>query len=249
MGDITLVLGIIFLLLLIGVIIYIKNKVTQVSRAVFGTESLVEGLKKVQDEYVETPKSVSGMTSILLPNIVHDFPDFHFEEMRERAEKILMAYLLSVHEGRVNLPDYANTDLEYQLEQHIQMLENNNQREHFLAASIHECQISNYTREKGKCCVTFQASIQYNHYIQDEVNRVVLGNQTVLEQSRYDIDLIYIQNREIVENVKDKSLGLTCPSCGAAITNLGQKFCEYCGTGIVELNINAWSFSDVRENK
>ena len=34
-----------------------------------------------------TPKSVAGATSICLPRISADFPDFHYEEMKRRAEK------------------------------------------------------------------------------------------------------------------------------------------------------------------
>ena len=39
----------------------------------------------------------------------------------------------------------------------------------------------------------------------------------------------------------------TCPNCGAPVTNLGAKFCEYCGAGIVELNVHAWSFENIEE--
>ena len=31
------------------------------------------------------------------------------------------------------------------------------------------------------------------------------------------------------------------------ITNLGAKFCEYCGAGVVELNVHAWSFENIEE--
>ncbi len=247
--SVTLILGIIFLLLLIGIILYVKGKVEEASRALFGTKSIVEGFQKVQDEYVEMPRSVAGMTRLYLPNIMKDFPDFHFDEMRERAEHLLTAYLLSIHEGRSRLPDYANSDLKHQLELHLQGLANKNQKEYFKSIMIHECQLSNYTREKGKCRITFQASIQYYHYIEDDLQQVVSGNLMVYEQSRYDIDLIYIQNRELAEGAREDSLGLNCPNCGAPITNLGYKFCEYCGSGIVAFNINTWSFSDVRENK
>ena len=38
-----------------------------------------------------------------------------------------------------------------------------------------------------------------------------------------------------------------CPNCGAPISTLGSKVCEYCGTPIVELNIYAWTFSNIEE--
>ena len=33
----------------------------------------------------------------------------------------------------------------------------------------------------------------------------------------------------------------------APITNLGAKFCEYCGAGVMELNVHAWSFENIEE--
>ena len=47
--------------------------------------------------------------------------------------------------------------------------------------------------------------------------------------------------------VLGEGLGLTCPNCGAPIKNLGQKFCLYCGTGVVEVNARVWKFNAVRE--
>lgn len=244
----TLILGIIFLALLIGIIVYVKNKIERFSQSVLGTKSLVEGFQKIEKEYVETPKSVSGMTRLFLPNIMKDFPEFHYEEMRERAEHVLTAYLLSIHNRKSQLPDYVNSDLVHQLEMQLQMLSNKNQKAYFNGIKIHQCELSNYTTIKGKCCITFQASVQYYHYVEDDMHQVVLGKKEVYTQSRYNIDMIYIQNRDLVEDAPEDVFGLNCPNCGAAITRLGQKHCEYCGSGIIELNIHAWTFSDVRES-
>ena len=36
----------------------------------------------------------------------------------------------------------------------------------------------------------------------------------------------------------------TCPACGGANTG---RFCEYCGSGVKEINIRSWSFNDIKE--
>lgn len=245
--EMILILLIILVVLVGGLVFYIKSKVQDFSRAAFGTEDIIQGFKKAEDEYISTPKSIAGVTRLYLPQIVSDFPDFHYEEMRERAEHVLVAYLLSIDEHTDKLPDYVNSDLRLQLKQHLNMLETKKQTEHFKTMKIHDCQLGNYTKQKGKCRITFQASLQYYHYVKDDAGTVIKGNESVTFQTRYNIDLIYIQDRDIVENTSGDTIGLNCPNCGAPIKNLGQKFCEYCGTGVVELNINAWSFSDVRE--
>jgi hypothetical protein len=80
----------------------------------------------------------------------------------------------------------------------------------------------------------------------DREGKVLSGSRDTLFQAKYETDLIYIQDRSLVENDSDSVIGLSCPNCGAPITTLGEKFCRYCGSGIIELNIHAWSFSDVR---
>lgn len=50
-----------------------------------------------------------------------------------------------------------------------------------------------------------------------------------------------------MENDLDHGLGLNCPNCGAPISTLGHKHCEYCGSPVIEYNINVWTFSNVEE--
>ena len=107
--------------------------------------------------------------------------------------------------------------------------------------------IARYRKEAGRCIVTFQSAVESFHYVTDEANVVVRGSDHTLEQSRYNTDLVYIQNRALAKDAADNAIGITCPNCGAPVTNLGAKFCEYCGAGIIELNVHAWSFENIEE--
>lgn len=49
----------------------IRNKLRNVSRQLFGTESIVDGLNRQADIAAETPKSVSGMTRLMEPQMNH----------------------------------------------------------------------------------------------------------------------------------------------------------------------------------
>ena len=77
---------------------------------------------------------------------------------------------------------------------------------------------------------------------------MVYGSRDMKTQSVYETELVYIQNVDMVANGSE-GLGINCPNCGAPIKNLGQKFCEYCGTGITEINITEYRPSDQDNNQ
>ncbi len=249
-----LILAIIILVLLlcvIGAIAYgvyrIKQQSRMLARQVFGTDTLKEGFDQIEAEYAVTPKSVSAMTSLFLPRITRDFPEFSYDEMKKKAQNVLTSYLLAVNDFNPGRLSEGNSELKNKLEHTISLLKNKDQREHFDSIKLHRTEISGYTKKSGRCIITMQTSVQYYHYITDRDGKVISGSRDTLFQTKYETDLIYIQDRSLVEGDVGDGEGLNCPNCGAPITNLGSKFCEYCGSGVVAFNIHVWSFSDVRE--
>ena len=252
--SLTMILIILILaLIIIGFIcigIYtLKQKTREFSRQVFGTDTLKEGFDNMEAEYAITPKSVSAMTSLYLPKITRDFPDFSYDEMKPKAVNVLTSYLLGIATGNIGALSEGNSELKDKLENAISIWKNKDQHPHFDSIKVHRTEISNYTKKDGRCIITFQSSVQYYQYVTDSDGQIISGKKDVLFQSKYETDLVYIQDRTLLseEHMGSSALGVNCPNCGAPITNLGAKFCEYCGTGIVELNIHAWSFGDVRE--
>lgn len=239
------------LLVLVGVIAYFfikaKRKVEEFSREAFGTSFLMEGFKNMEQEYADTPKTVAGMTSLYLPKIIKDFPDFSYDEMKPKAENAITSYLLAVNGDNRSLLQEGNAELKNKLENRLSDLDGKQLREHFENIKIHRTELTNYQKKDGRCIITFQTSIEYLHYVTNVEKAIVMGRNDRKEQSRYEADLIYIQDRSIANTDLDGTIGLNCPNCGAPLTSLGEKKCPYCGTTVLELNIHAWSFSDVRE--
>ena len=114
---------------MIGVALYIRARVRRFSKEIFGTEDITQSAKQMRQEYAATPKSVSAMTSLLLPKIVSDFPDFAYDEMKGRANNVLTSYLRAVDQNDVSLLQDGNQELKNQLENHIEGLRGAGERE------------------------------------------------------------------------------------------------------------------------
>lgn len=247
--------GIIIILVLIlgvfGTAFYagyrIKRGIRSFAREAFGTSSLKEGLDRVEQEYAATPKSVSAMTSLHLPKIKKDFPEFQYDEMKVRAQNVLTSYLLAITERNPGRLTEGSRELKDKLEICISQQKNREEKERFEDVKLHRTEISDYRKLNGRCIITFQSSLQYKHSLTGSDGRLLQGNPNVLKQTRYNTDVVYIQDRNLVEDERDWSLGLNCPNCGAPLSGLGSKVCEYCGTPVKEINIYAWTFHDVRE--
>lgn len=251
MKYIPLIVTLLLILVIVASVYAVYRKITRkirsFTRQVYGTSNLQDTMAKMKSEYSSTPKSVSAITSLCLPKIMRDFPDFSYDEMKTRANNVLTSYLSSISAGNASLLSEGNSDLKQKLANHIADLKNNGQKEHFDRAKIHQTEISQYRKADGKCIITFQSSIEYLHYLLDKNGALQSGDKDFKFQSRYNVDLIYIQNRELVEQTTESGLGIKCPNCDAPITSLGAKVCEYCGSPIIEFNIKAWSFSNVTE--
>ena len=207
----------------------IKRKVEDVSQALFGTDSLVEGWNKQADELAAAPKSVSGMTRIFEPQIQRDFPDFNLVQFKNKAENMLVS---------ASLIRDASEELKAQVENRIEMNRSEGIREVYEKIRIHRTEISNYEKKQGKCIITFQSAVEHLHYKKKD-GTVVSGDENRLEQTKYNVEVMYIQDEKIAKI--DNAVGTTCPHCGAPVTNLGAMYCEYCGLAITPINLKVWT--------
>lgn len=245
---IGVIIVLVLLLALAGVIWLACRKISRTvksySRLIFGTDNVREGVKKMEMEYATTPKSVSSATGLYLPSIMRDFPEFHLEEMKSRAQNVLTSYLRSIDGDNSHLLTEGTQELREKLDMRIGMLHNGGIREHYERIKIHRTEIHKYRKDKGRCSIVFQTAAEHVHY-QEQGAAVIKGRKDRLEQAKYNVEVSYIQDLEQVENLSDMGLAMVCPNCGAPLPALGAKTCAYCDSPVVELNIKAWNFTDV----
>ena len=79
-----------------GVTVYIK--VRRLSESLLGTPDVTEGINRIRENVSTTPKSVSGMTRLMEPQIKRDFPGFMQEQFRECPRKSACVSTLCNHD-------------------------------------------------------------------------------------------------------------------------------------------------------
>ena len=197
----------------------IRNKLRNVSRQLFGTEAIVDGLNRQADIAAETPKSVSGMTRLMEPQIMRDFPDFNWSEFKHRAENMLTSALLAISSERPERLVDASEEVKNQVLNIIADNQAAQVREVYNNIKIHQTEISNYRKDKGNCIIVIQSAVEYYHY-KVSGDHVTEGSKERKVQTKYNVELLYVQDGE--EKEFDNAFTTTCPQCGAPVRGLGN---------------------------
>ena len=241
-----LILIAVIAIIILCVVVAIRNKIREVSRSLFGTNSFVEGINQQKEQMSETPRSLHSMTSIYLPNILKDFPEFDYELYKNKAKSLLRSYFTAVSTKKASaLTEECSLTLKNYVQGVIEDLNVTNTKQVFSQTVIHDIEIARYIKTGATVTIVFVASVGQYSYIEDATGKVVFGDKNIKLQTVYEIGLVYVQDVDRVEG--NEALGINCPNCGAPIKNLGHKFCDYCGSSIKEVNARAWKFDSVKE--
>ncbi len=242
--------GILFIVLGIVVLALVLSIVAKVSQIFHTASPLIDAIsdtdfKAIEEEFETTPKSVSGMTSLCIPRIKADFPEFDWAEFKQRSENMLKSAFRAISEQDLSLVVNASDQLKNQILLIIDANKDAGTKEIFRDVKIHQTEIRDYRKTNGSCVILLQSAVGYYHYI-TKAGAVIKGSDSHLSQKRYEIELLYVQDTTKVAS-GEKALGSTCPQCGAPIKDLGSKTCSYCGCALTEINIRAWSINRYTE--
>lgn len=187
------------LLAIVATVWYFYGKIKKFARENFGTDNFKEIAKTQEELEANTPKSVSGMTSLYLPRLQKDFPELNWVEFQGLAEKHLKEYLANQGCTRVH---------------------------------IHQTVLRDYRKKDGTCFAIIQSSVEYE-------------KEEKKTQSRYNVTMAYVQDAEKIGF--ESAYSINCPNCGAAVSTLGNKVCEYCGSIVKEVNMHVWELEKIEE--
>lgn len=248
-----LLIGVLLGIGILGFFIYrkVSGTLAEFSQTAFGTKHLLEGFRRQAEQLETTPKSVAGMTRVFLPQIEKDFPEFSWAEFKHRTENMLTAFLSAVDTGETSVLEHPSEELLQQLNLRLEDGRRREIREHYQNIKIHQTEISGYRKNGVTCVITMQSAVEYEHWEEDTKEEVIgevrSGAKDRKEQTKYNTELVYIQDVDKIQN-QTTGVGITCPNCGAPVTRLGSKFCEYCGSAIREVSMRVWSLNKIYES-
>lgn len=237
------ILGIIILGILV-MLFLLAGRISTIARSLAPLLGMLQHIEGDALRLKETPKSISAMTRLELPRIERDFPEFHWPEWRQCSENILSMYLEAIEHRQVsylkNVGPGIIDGVKLKIEENIEQ----DRQEKFDNTKIHQTEISRYEKDPFVCRVIVQLSVEYLHSLQGPHIEKPLSREK--EQHRYELEIVYVQDVSSLGNTT-MGLGVNCPNCGAPIANLGEKYCEYCGTAVEPINIRAWTPNKIQE--
>ena len=226
----TVVVG---LLLLLAVILLIRIR-RSIRRFLNSAEIrfLREFLRNAQsagEEQEEQPKSLGGMTSIYLPQILRDFPEFNWEELQAEVEREVKNFL-----EKENIQTAG-------------------------AVRIHKTVINRYKRYNGSASIFCETAAEYwreaelagkagKNEQKNFKSRTGETHQTDRQAPRKkqtvcETELAYIYD----SGLAGAAASVVCPNCGAPVEQLGVKQCRYCGSALEISGMRAWKVQRVAQ--
>ena len=242
---------IIFIVFIIGLLFYFKMKIKSFFQSFgFPSSSISEFIKAARLEDEDVPKSLSSMDTLYLSQIQKDFVGLNVDELKRKAEDILLnCYLAFEKKDSKMLDGKIKSFVDQMIEDY------KDQNVHFKDLVIHKTVISNYKKEKGTASIFFSSSYQYikvsngDDELDDEAIILLdneIENGDFSSESEDDvIDEIDEDEEELVKEVPT-TFSIHCPNCGSPIRSLGEKRCSYCGSLVKELYSKTFICCDIK---
>lgn len=242
-GFFGAIIGIIVLVL---AILFIVLKKAQKSLGLKGINP-ISSLKNFSDECniknSYTPKSVSGMTNLIEPQILNDFSDFNKEIIFSMIESNLKTIFSEIENLKIDkIPELEL--LNNILEKEIEDLKVQGVVIKYDNVVFHRHALKRYEKADGVATVTTSSTLEYNYYDSRRKN-----NPTYKTQTRYTCKFIYIYDVSKLQiNTSHPVFIFNCPNCGAPLINLEKAECVYCGSHIKEMNLKTWKMSSYKDD-
>lgn len=192
--------------------------------------SIYREAMRLREENAKKHKQVSSLTSVLLPTIQKDFPDFSEEQFYEKTEETIRYVLQSLENldtKKLEKEDFSLIKDKIQLQ--VEDLKDSKVRRTYDDIIFHKHAIKSYKKFQGMVKLIVSSSLEY--FYEEKVDDKVVVSKDSKKQTRYTTTFVYIYDTKKA-GFDARVLGFVCPSCGAPIEDVTKKHCKYCHSGI-----------------
>ena len=246
LGFLGAIIGIIFIIIVIIVFIIIgvsKSVGINDLKTIFGA---AKNAKQIAEEDAYRQKNVSGITKLLEPEILRDFPDFNKNLLYSIAESNLRK-IFSAIENKSLAGIEKDEELILILPKLKEKIEDIKERKVEIKYDdivFHENAIKKYEKVKGMATVTISTTLEYYYKNSDKKENLC---NNIKRQTRYTCEFVYIYDETKLEK-KNNIIVINCPNCGAPLRNLELGECEYCSSHFETINLKLWKMSSYKED-
>ncbi len=180
-----------------------------------GISQIVDMVVDADKQYDTKPKSLSGGDSLYLPRILRDYPDFDLEKAKADIERSIALIFNDISQLEGNASVSA------------QKLASRYAGE-TSSLRFHNTAISNYIKSSESATIKLQTAFE-------------LKINGKLKQERYETEYTLFFKNEANHEV----LTFSCENCGAPLTSLNAKTCEYCGNGLSFMQERMWVINSI----
>ena len=241
----SIIIGIFLFFSILFLIIYKKIKKFGSSMGFNNLNEIKSLIKQGEYESKYNHKNALGMTNLLLPRIVKDFPNFSESELYNKVETSLLNIFESLENKQVGSSDELDLIRE-NLEKIIIDYKQNKINVRYDDVKFHKHAIKYYKKDKGAISITVSTALEY-FYEKKIGDKIVANRNDYKRQTSYTTEFIYIYDPDKYEKYTNL-IGINCPNCGAPVKNLGSKVCRYCHSGLDDINLKAWYISSYKED-
>lgn len=240
------IIGIAIVVIIIGIIFFIIHSKIKQTVGPSNMKELINVAKNIQnyeeEEYTRV-KNVCGMTKLLEPEIIRDFPDFNKQLLYTMVETTLRKVFNALENKSISeIKNDSECALIFpKVKEKIEDMESTNTTIRYDDVEFHEHAIKKYLKQQGVAVIETSTTLEYYYYN----NKI--KNKSLKRQTRYTCEFIYIYDETKFEKTQ-KVFTINCPNCGAPIRNIKNRTCEYCTSTIEPVNLKLWKLSSYKED-
>ncbi len=243
--DLLISLLIILAIIIFGIlflILYIMKKV----KHMVGHDQLkilsnaVKYSHEILEEESSEPKSVIGMTSLVLPQLEQDFPEFNVEMLYQKIESNLLKIFHSI-ETKTYIKEDEFLFLESSVNAYIDDLKNRDIQIRYDNVVFHKHALKQYIRKNGIATLITSSTLEYDY--SDGIQK------SYKKQTRYTCKFVYVYDYTHIPNKsKEKLFVLHCPNCGAPLDKFKNGVCRYCMSQVGDMFLKSWKMISYQDD-